>query len=217
MKLHGYWRSSTSYRLRIALALKGIDYENQPVDLATGAHRADPYLKRNPFGGVPLLEAAGHDRTQSLAILEWLDEAYPDTRPLLPPDIERRFTARELSHAIASEVHAPLNLRVLQYLKREMGQTQDAVDTWYHHWLAVTLVPLEARLKALGTGDFLFDKPGLFEIVLIPQLYNARRFAFDLDAMPRMVRIETACNALVSFERAHPDNQPDAPRGEHST
>ena len=211
MKLHAYFRSSTSYRLRIALNLKGLDYEIEPVNLLKSEQRGDAYRARNPFAGVPMLEAGGRDRAQSMAILEWLDEAYPD-RPLLPRDVEDRFTVRELSYAIATELHAVNNLPVLQYLKNELGHDQDQIDTWYRHWLAKTLAPLETRLAQIGSGDFLLDAPGLFEVVLIPQVYNARRFAFDFAAMPHIERIEAACLAIPAFIRAHPDNQPDTPR-----
>lgn len=210
MRLFGYYRSSTSYRLRIALNLKGIDYDNVPVNLREGAQRGEDYTARNPFAGVPMLEADGRDRAQSMAILEWLDEVYAGKPSLLPADVEDRFTARELAYAIATELHAPLNLKVLRYLKNELGHQQQAIDSWYRHWLAATLDPLETRLAQLDTRDFLFDAPGLFEAVLIPQLYNARRFAFDLSDKPHMTRIEAACNALPAFQAAHPDNQPDA-------
>ena len=210
MKLHAYFRSSTSYRLRIALNLKGLDYEIEPVNIVKGEQREAEFLSHNPFAGVPLLQAGGRDRAQSLAILEWLDEAYPD-RPLLPQGIEDRFTARELAYAIATDIHAINNLSALQYLKNELGQEQDAIDTWYRHWLAKTLVPVEARLAQAGSGDFLFDAPGLFEVVLIPQMYNARRFNLDTSAMPHIERIEAACLPLPAFQRAHPDNQPDTP------
>ena len=122
-----------------------------------------------------------------------------------------RRAVRELAYAIATETHAPNNLQVLKYLKAEFGATQDRVDIWYRHWLARTFVPIEARLEQLGSGDFLFDTPGLFEVLLLPQLYNARRFALDLEPMPRIRRIEAACLALPAFQRAHPDNQPDNP------
>ena len=211
MKLHAYFRSSTSYRLRIALNLKGLDYDIVPVNLLKSEQQSDEYRSRNPFAGVPLLEADGRDRAQSVAIIEWLDEAYPD-RPLLPHDTEDRFTTRELAYAIATEMHAVNNLPVLKYLKNELGHSQDEIDTWYRHWLAKTFVPVEARLEQLGAGDFLFDAPGIFEAVLIPQMYNARRFEFDFSASPRMECIETACLALPAFERAHPDNQPDTPQ-----
>jgi maleylacetoacetate isomerase len=210
MKLHAYFRSSTSYRLRIALNLKALDYEIVPVNIVKGEQRAPEFLSHNPFAGVPLLQADARDRAQSLAILEWLDEAYPD-RPLLPRDTEDRFTARELAYAIATDIHAINNLSALQYLKNEMGQQQDAIDAWYRHWLKKTLVPVEARLAQLGSGDFLFGAPGLFEVVLLPQMYNARRFALDTSAMAHIERIEAVCLVLPEFQRAHPDNQPDTP------
>lgn len=210
MKLHAYFRSSTSYRLRIALNLKGLDYEIVPVNLLHSEQRGDAFTSRNPFAGVPMLEADGRDRAQSMAILEWLDEAHID-RPLLPRDVEDRFTVRELAYAIATELHAPLNLPVLKYLKDPLGHSQGEIDTWYRHWLAKTLGAVETRLEQLGSGDFLLDTPGMFEAVLLPQVYNARRFDFDFIEMPRIVRIEAACLALPEFKRAHPDNQPDSP------
>jgi len=210
MKLYGYYRSSTSYRLRIALELKGIDYENIPVNLLQSEQKGEAFTRRNPFGSVPMLEADGRDSAQSMALIEWLDEAYPE-RPLLPAAIEQRYTARELAYAIASELHAPLNLPVLKYLKDPLGHTQDEIDTWYRHWLARTLDPVEARLAQLGTSDFLFDAPGFFEVVLMPQVYNARRFAFDFSDKPHIERIEAACLDLAEFQRAYPDNQIDSP------
>lgn len=211
MKLYGYFRSSTSYRLRIALGLKGLAYENVPVSLLTGENKTPEFLARNPFGSLPMLEADGRDRAQSMALLEWLDEAYP-APAFLPADIEARYTVRELAYAIATEIHAVNNLPVLKYLKDPLGHTQDEIDLWYRTWLARTLVPVEARLAQLGTGDFLLgDAPGLFEVVLIPQLYNARRFAYDLSASPHLTRIETACLALPAFADAHPDKQQDSP------
>ena len=208
MKLYGYYRSSTSYRLRIALELKGLEYEYIPVNLRTGEQKDEAFTSRNPFGSVPLLEADGRDRVQSMAQLEWLDEAHPE-KPLLPKDVEDRYVARELAYAIATELHAPLNLPVLKYLSDEYGKSQDEIGVWYRHWLARTLEPLEARLAQLDTGDFLFEQPGLFEVCLLPQVYNAQRFDFDFEAMPRIRRIEAACLALPEFQRAHPDAQPD--------
>lgn len=212
MRLYAYYRSSTSYRVRIALNLKGLDYEVVPVNLLESEQRGEAYRKVNAFAGVPALEVDGRVYAQSMAILEWLDERHPD-RSLLPRDVEDRFVMRELAMAIATELHAPLNLPVLGYLKHELGHSQDEIDSWYRHWLAKTLVPLEAKLAARGTGDFLFDAPGLFECVLIPQLYNARRFEFDLSGMPHMTRIEAACLERPAFVAAHPDNQPDCPMG----
>lgn len=211
MRLHAYFRSSTSYRLRIALNLKGLDYEVVPVDLRTAQQKDAAFTARNPFGSVPMLEADGRDRAQSMALLEWLDEAYPQP-PLLPADVEDRYTARELAYGIATEIHAVNNLPVLNYLKTELGHSQDEIDVWYRHWLARTLDPVERLLEKIGTGDFLFDAPGLFEVVLLPQVYNARKFAFDFTAHPHIERIEAACLALPAFQRAHPDNQPDTPQ-----
>ncbi len=210
MKLYGYYRSSTSYRLRIALELKGLEYENIPVNLLASEQKGEAFTSRNPFGSVPMLEADGRDRAQSMALIEWLDEAYPE-RPLLPYDLEDRYTARELAYAIATETHAPNNLQVLKYLKAEFGASQDQIDSWYRHWLARTFGPIEARLAQLGTGDFLFDAPGLFEVVLLPQMYNARRFALDMQPYAHLTQIEAACLALPAFQRAHPDNQIDNP------
>ena len=210
MRLHAYFRSSTSYRLRIALELKGLSYDVIPVDLRTSEQSDDAFTSRNPFASVPLLEADGRDRAQSMAMIEWLDEAYRDP-PLLPADIEQRYTARELAYAIATEIHALNNLQVLKYLRDPLGHDDDTVNRWYHHWLARTFDPVEARLAQIGTGDFLFDRPGLFEIVLLPQLYNARKLDFSLTPYPHLTQIEAACLPLPEFHRAHPDNQPDSP------
>ncbi len=214
MKLYGYFRSSTSYRLRIALNLKGLAFENVPVSLLTGANKAPEFLARNPFGSLPMLEADGRDRAQSMALLEWLDETYPEPA-FLPKDIEARYTVRELAYGIATEIHAVNNLPVLKYLKDPLGHSQDEIDTWYRHWLKRTLDPVEARLAQIGRqgfgGDYLHgDAPSLFEVVLIPQLANARRFNYDLSDSPHMTRIEAACLALPAFIAAHPDNQIDA-------
>ena len=211
IRLHGFFRSSTSYRLRIALGLKGLAYDYVPVSLPRGEQRDPAYLARDPFGSVPLLEADGRPRAQSMAQLEWLDEACREPR-LLPDGIEDRFTVRELAYAIATETHAPNNLQVLNYLKAEFAASQDQVDAWYRHWLNRTFAPIEARLAQHGTGDFLHGgAPGLFEVVLVPQLYNARRFALDLTPYPLIARIEAACLPLDAFRRAHPDNQIDSP------
>ncbi len=210
MRLHGYFRSSTSYRLRIALNLKKLDYDYVPVDLVKSEQKSAAFTSRNPFASVPLLEADGRDRAQSMALLEWLDEAYPKS-PLLPADIEDRYTVRELAYAIATEIHAPNNLQVLRYLSDPLGHSQEEIAVWYRHWLVRTLGPVEARLAQLGTGDYLFDAPGMFEVLLLPQMYNARRFDLDFSPMPHIERIEATCLALDAFQRAHPDNQTDNP------
>jgi maleylacetoacetate isomerase/maleylpyruvate isomerase len=212
MILHAYFRSSTSYRVRIALNLKGLNYEVIPVNLRTGEQKDAAFVAKNPYASLPMLEADGRDRAQSMALIAWLDEAYPEP-PLLPAGIEDRYTVRELAYAIATEIHALNNLQVLKYLREELGHSEDETNAWYRHWLARTLDPVEARLAAIGSGDFLMGgRPGLFEIVLLPQLYNARKLDFDLSAHPHLTRIEAACLALPAFQRAHPDNQPDTPQ-----
>lgn len=210
MRLFAYYRSSTSYRVRIALNLKRLHYAVVPVDLRKSEQREPAFRARNPFAGVPALEVGGRSYAQSMAIIEWLEECHPQP-PLLPSDREDRFIARELAYAIATELHAPLNLPVLRYLKRDLGHDQPAIDAWYRHWLQKTLEPVEQRLAQIGAADFIFDTPGLFEAVLIPQLYNARQFAFDLEPMPHLRRIEAACLVHPAFVKAHPDNQPDSP------
>lgn len=210
MRLHGYWRSSTSYRLRIALALKGLEYEQVEVNLLGAEQRSEEYRRLNPFGGVPALEVDGRIYAQSMAILEWLDERFPD-RPLLPRDVEDRFAVRELAMAIATELHSPLNLPVLAYLKHDLGHSQDEIDVWYRHWIARTFEGVEARLAQRGAGEFLLGAPGMFECVLMPQLYNARRFSCDLGAFPHLTQIEAACREHPAFAAAHPDVQAARP------
>jgi maleylacetoacetate isomerase/maleylpyruvate isomerase len=212
MRLFAYFRSSTSYRVRIALNLKGLRYDVVPVDLRTGGQQEPMFVARNPFGSVPMLEADGRDRAQSMAVIEWLEEAYPEPA-LLPGNIEDRYTVRELAYAIATEIHALNNLQVLKHLRGVMGHSEEETNEWYRHWLARTLDPVETRLSQLGTDDFLIgDRPGLFEVVLLPQVYNARKLDFDLSAHPHIRRIEAACLALPAFQRAHPDSQPDSPK-----
>lgn len=196
--------------MRIALELKGVEYESVAVHLLKSEQKDPAFVARNPFASVPMLEAEGRDRVQSLAMLEWLDEANPQN-PLLPANIEDRYTARELAYAIATETHAPNNLPVLNYLRTEFGASEEQIATWYRHWLASTLNPVEHRLSQIGSTDYLFNAPCLFEVLLIPLLYNARRYNLDLTPMPRLQQIEAACLALPAFQRAHPDNQPDSP------
>ncbi|MFC0202663.1 maleylacetoacetate isomerase [Novosphingobium soli] len=210
LRLFGYYRSSTSYRLRIALNLKGLAYETVPVNLLAAEQQDPAFRALNPFAGVPALEMDGVVRAQSMAILEWLDERFPE-RHLLPRSGDDRFAARELAMAIATELHAPLNSPVLAYLRQDLGLPQAEVDRWYRHWLGKTLPGVEARLAGRSFGSFPFGEPGYFECVAIPQLYNARRFGFDLAGFPALVGIEAACLERPEFRAAHPDNQPDAP------
>jgi maleylacetoacetate isomerase len=213
MRFFGYFRSSASYRCRIAFALKGVSYDFVPVHLRRhgGEQKALDYLELNPQGLVPALEVDGHVLTQSLAIIEWLEMTRPDP-PLLPREPFANAEVRAFALAAAADIHPLNNLRVLAYLRQVLGQGPDAVDTWYRHWCDEGLKALEAlagrtRLK----GRFAFgDGPGLAEICLVPQLANARRFGCDVSRYPRLVDVETACNELPAFANARPEVQRDA-------
>lgn len=203
--LFDYWRSSASYRVRIALHLKGVAYERAPVDLVSGAQKEADYRARNPQGLVPMLEMDGLKLTQSLAIIDYLDAAFPDP-PLLPADRGERAHVRALALAIACDIHPLNNLRVLKYLKSPLGHDEAERDEWYRHWLREGLAPLEA-MAAPRAGRFLFgDTPTLADICLVPQLYNARRFALPLDAYPTLLRADSEAAKLTAFADAHPDN-----------
>jgi maleylacetoacetate isomerase len=205
-----YWRSSAAYRVRIALKLKGVDYESRPNDLREGAQNDPGYRAVNPYGLVPMLEIDGHQLTQSLAILNYLDMRYPN-RPLIPAMAAERAHVVSMSLAIACDIHPLNNLRVLQYLKNELGHSQDEVDAWYRHWILTGLPALEAQARP-RSGAFLFgDNPTAADVCLVPQLYNARRFEVPLDDYPTLLRIEEACLALPAFDAARPERQPDAP------
>jgi maleylacetoacetate isomerase len=202
--LFDYWRSSASYRVRIALHLKDIAFERAPVDLLAGEHRAEAYRARNPQGFVPMLEIDGHRLTQSLAIIDYLDATRPDP-PLVPAVPADRAHVLALALAVACDTHPLNNVRVLSYLKRTLGQEQEARDAWYRHWVREGLAPLEA-MAAPRAGRFLFgDAPTLADICLVPQLYNARRFEVPLDDLPTLVRADAEANRLDAFAAAHPD------------
>jgi maleylacetoacetate isomerase len=206
MKLHGYFRSSAAYRVRIALNLKGVDYESRPVNLLESEQRSDDYRELNPQGLVPMLEIDGHRLTQSLAIIVYLDQAFPDP-PLVPRDPADGAHVRAMALAIACDIHPLNNLRVLKYLKNELGQPQEQVDRWYAHWIADGLSALETMAKA-GAGRFLFgDQPTIADVCLVPQLYNARRFDCALDDYPALLRAEENALSLDVFAAAHPDKQ----------
>lgn len=200
--LFDYFRSSASYRVRIALNLKGLDYTAVPTSLLTGENRAENYVVRNPQGFVPMLSIEGHDLTQSLAIIDYLDAQYPDP-PMVPSDPTQR--ARTLAQAlvIACDIHPLNNLRVLKYLKNQFGLDQDAIDSWYQHWIVEGFIALEAM--APDTGLFGGQLPNLADVCLVPQMYNARRFNAALDAFPKLVRIDTALQILDAISMAHPD------------
>jgi maleylacetoacetate isomerase len=211
LTLHGYFRSSAAWRVRIALALKGVTAAQAAHHLRKNEQLAADYLRLNPQGLVPALEVAGQGvLTQSLAIVEWLDETQPGPK-LLPADPWGRARVRALAAIIACDVHPIQNLRVLQYLKRQMGQEQAAIDAWARHWIALGLAAFETRLGEPETGRFCHgDAPGLADLCLVPQLGNARRFGTDLTPYPRVLAVEAACLALEAFRVAAPEVQPDA-------
>jgi len=208
MKLYAYFRSSSSYRLRIALNLKGLAHEIVPVNLVAGEQRGEAYRAINPQGLVPALDTGEAQLVQSTAILEWLEEQYPDP-PLYPADALARARVRGLCQHIACEIQPLNNLGVLGYLRETLGQDENAVKRWYAHWVTRGFESLEAAAPA--DGFFSGDTPGMAEVFLVPQLYNARRFAVDLAPFPRLLAIDARCAGLDAFARAHPDRQPDAP------
>jgi maleylacetoacetate isomerase len=212
MKLYGYFRSSAAYRVRIALNLKGLAPERVSVHLRRGSQRALEYLELNPQGLVPsLVTDAGDVLTQSLAIIEWLDETYREP-PLLPPSAAERARVRSLALSIACEIHPLNNLRVLNYLTGTLGATDAQRDGWYRYWCDVGFEALETRLaRDPATGAFCHGaSPTLADICLVPQLANSRRVNLDLSPYPTLLRIEEACTALRAFADAAPARQPDA-------
>ena len=211
MKLYTYFRSSAAFRVRIALNLKRIAYEPVFVHLAKGEHRKPDYARVNPQGLVPTLELDDGKRlAQSLAIIEWLDEKHP-APPLIPKDSLARARVRSLSYLIASEIHPLNNLRVLQHLKRALGQSQEQIDQWYRHWIADGLAKLEADLARGATGKFCHgDSPTMADCCLVPQIFNAKRYESDLAPYPQTMRVFDNCMKLEAFDRAQPSKQPDA-------
>jgi maleylacetoacetate isomerase len=204
--LYEYWRSSASYRVRIALKLKGVDYESRQIDLREGAQNSAEFRAINPFGLVPMLDIEGHQLTQSLAIITYLDTRFP-SRPLIPAMAAERAHVTAMALSITCDIHPLNNLRVLKYLKNELGHSQDEVDAWYRHWIAEGLPALEAQAKA-RSGAFLFGNgPTAADVCLVPQLYNARRFDVPLDDYPTLLRAEENANRIEAFAEAHPDRQ----------
>jgi len=207
--LYDYYRSSAAYRVRIALNVKGIEYESRPVNLLESAQRSDDYRALNPQGFVPMLEIDGLRLTQSLAIMGYLDQRFP-TRPLLPASADARSHVLSLALTVACDIHPLNNLRVLKYLKDELGEDQEARDSWYRHWVSEGLAALEA-LSAPRSGSFLFgNNATMADICLVPQLYNARRFSVPLDPYPTLLRADENAAKLEAFEAAHPDRQEQA-------
>ncbi len=214
LKLYGYWRSSAAYRVRIALNLKGLAYRQVPVHLVRdgGEQHGQAYQALNPQGLVPLLvddENGGAPIAQSLAIIEYLEEIFP-VPAILPAEPVARAQVRALALHLACDVHPLNNLRVLQYLSRELGVDDAAKNNWYRHWVGRGLAAVEQGLAAYGDTFSLGTRPGYLEACLVPQVYNARRFDCDLDAYPRILALTARCEALEAFRHAAPDAQPDA-------
>ncbi|WP_069384864.1 maleylacetoacetate isomerase [Halomonas caseinilytica] len=210
--LYGYFRSSAAYRVRIALNLKNLTYDQAPINLVKGEQRDDAFLTHNPQGLVPMLMTDNGIRlTQSLAICEYLDERYPEPA-LLPIELEARARVRALSQAVACEIHPLNNLRVLKYLVNELEVDDDAKFAWYRHWIHQGFAALETMLsREAGSGDFCHgDAPTLADVCLVPQVFNAERFECDLSAYPRIRRITENARALDAFRVAAPGEQPDA-------
>ena len=204
--LYDYWRSSACYRVRIALNLKGVEYEKRPVNLAESEQRSNEYRALNPEGLVPMLEIDGHRLTQSMAILTYLDSRFP-TPPLIPAMAPERAHVGEMAMIVACDIHPLNNLRVLKYLKNELGHSQEEVDRWYVHWIREGLPALEA-IAAPKAGKFLFgEMPTAADVFLVPQLYNARRFNVPIDDFPTLLRAEENANKLEAFAAAHPERQ----------
>ena len=209
MILHGYWRSSAAYRVRIGMALKGLIYDQSAHDLRLNEQKTADYLALNPQGLVPALEVGGQVVTQSAAILEWLEETYPQPA-LLPADALDRARVRAMAALIASDIHPLNNLRVLKRLREDFALDQAGIDAWAGHWIAPGFDALEVLVTRDGAGWCFGDTPTLADCYLVPQLYSARRFNLDLTPWPTLVAVEARAGVHSAFVSAHPDRQPDA-------
>ena len=209
MKLHNYFRSSASFRVRIALELKGLTYDYVAVHLARGDHKKPPYADLSADTLVPLLEFDGQKLSQSMAIIEYLDEKHP-TPALLPADSAGRAKVRALAQSISCDIHPLNNLRVLKYLVKDLKLEDDTKNTWYRHWCREGLVAFEKQLAQLGASTFCFGQtPTLADCCLVPQIFNAKRFDTDLSGLPRTMAAFDACMALPAFQKAQPSSCPD--------
>jgi maleylacetoacetate isomerase len=211
MKLYGYWRSSAAYRVRIALNLKGLPYESVSINLMKGEQYQPGYAAINPQNLVPVLEDQGQRLYQSLAIIQYLEETHPEP-PLLPRDPVERNRVRSLALIVACEIHPLNNPRVLNYLTGNFGISEEQKLAWYHNWVKTGFAALEKRLATeTGTGRYCHgDTPGFADIALVPQMANAVRFKVDLSAFPTIRRINDECQNIEAFQKAAPQNQPDA-------
>ena len=209
MILHGYWRSGASYRVRIALSLKGVGYDLSAHDLRKGEQKASDYLALNPQGMVPALQDGDFVLAQSPAILEWLEETHPKPA-LLPKGADDRARVRAMAALVGCDIHPLNNLRVLKALRNDFGADQDAVDAWAARWIAPGFDALETLTARHGAGWSFGDAPTLADCYLIPQLYSARRFNLDLSAWPALLAVEARALDHPAFVAAHPDRQPDA-------
>jgi maleylacetoacetate isomerase len=219
MKLYNYFRSSASYRVRIALNLKGLQYEYVPIHIARGDHKKDSYASIAADALVPMLEIDGQRLSQSMAIIEYLDDKYPATAALLPPDALGRAQVRSLAQSVACEIHPLNNLRVLKYLVKELKVEEEAKNTWYRHWVREGLESFERQLQALeaqrakqgqAPSVYCFGAlPTLADCCLVPQIFNGQRFKVNLDGLPRTMAAYDACMALEAFQKAQPSACPD--------
>ncbi len=209
MKLYNYFRSSASFRVRIALHLKGLSYDYLPVHLARGDHKLAAYAEVSADRLVPALEKDGHILSQSLAIMEYLDETHPEP-PLLPADALGRARVRALAQSIACEIHPLNNLRVLKYLVRELKVEEEAKNTWYRHWVREGLEAFERQLAQGAVSTYCYgDTPTLADCCLVPQIFNGQRFKVNVDGLPRTMAAFDACIKLEAFQRAQPSACPD--------
>ncbi|MDF8331724.1 maleylacetoacetate isomerase [Novosphingobium cyanobacteriorum] len=209
IELYGYWRSGTSYRTRIALNLKGLDYRQHPLDLRKGEHKSPDFIRLQPQGLVPALAVEGQVLFQSPAIIEWLEERYPDP-PLLPTDAGDRAQVRAMAAIVGCDIHPLNNLRVLKALRRDFAADQAAIDAWAARWIAEGFAALEPLVARHGAGFAWGDRPGLVDVYLVPQAYSAERFGVTLDSWPAISRAVASARAHPAFAAADPARQPDA-------
>ncbi|PSJ38664.1 maleylacetoacetate isomerase [Zobellella taiwanensis] len=210
MQLYSFFNSSTSYRVRIALALKGLDYDYKDINIRVGEQKADDYRMLNPSQGVPLLvEDDGTALSQSMAIIDYLDETRPEPR-LLPAEPLARARVLELANAIACDMHPVNNLRILGYLKSKIGASEEQKNDWYHHWIAEGFAAVESLLERHGRGPYCFgEAPTLADCCLVPQVANAERMGCDLSPYPRVMAVYAHCQQQPAFQQAAPSRQPD--------